>query len=125
MITDIVISVGKFVVAALAHPEASQDKILKVQSFVVSAKDFLDEFERQTGQKFKVKYVSKEELDEAEKASWAAGDANAATFTLRRIWSSGKTLYDRTDNEALGVKQEDLETISTIVKRNLDGEGFY
>ena len=92
---------------------------------MVSSKDFLDEFEKQTGDKFKVSYVSKDRLAEVEQKHWAEGNANAAAFTLRRIWSSGKTLYDKTDNEALGVKQDDLEPVSAVVKRNLDGEGWY
>lgn len=117
-------SVGVFVAAALAHPEASQNKNLKVQSFVVTPKDILAEFEKQTGAKFKVEYTPKDELRELEKKAWAENDSSATGFTLRRIWSDGKTLYNKTDNEALGVKPEDLETLEAVVKRNVAGEGW-
>lgn len=117
-------SVGKFVVAALANPQASQNKILRVQSFVVSAKDILDEFEKQTGSKFNVKYTSKNELRQMEKQLWEEGNPGATLFTLRRIWSDGKTLYDKTNNESLGVTTDDLEPLSAVVGRAVRGEGF-
>ncbi|KAK9793659.1 hypothetical protein AB5N19_04131 [Seiridium cardinale] len=116
--------VGKFVVAALRHPQAAQNKILKVQSFVVTAKDILTEFEKQTGSKFDVKFTSKEELRENEQKFWGEGNPSATLFTLRRIWSDGKTLYEKTDNESLGVKPEDLEPLSAVVGRAVRGEGF-
>ncbi|ETS80971.1 hypothetical protein PFICI_05973 [Pestalotiopsis fici W106-1] len=116
--------VGKFVVAALSNPTASQNKALKVQSFVTTAKDILAEFEGQTGQKFDVKYTSKEELRQAEQKLWSEGNPSAATFTLRRIWADGKTLYNKTDNESLGVKVDDLEPLSVVVARAVSGEGY-
>ncbi|KAH6656149.1 hypothetical protein BKA67DRAFT_516563 [Truncatella angustata] len=116
--------VGKFVVAALANPQTAQNKALKVQSFVVTAKEVLAEFEKQTGSKFDVKYTSKDGLKQTEQKLWAEGNPSATLYTLRRIWSDGKTLYTKTDNESLGVKPDDLEPLSAVVGRAVRGEGF-
>jgi hypothetical protein len=112
------------VAAALAAPQASQNKILKVQSLVTSPKEILAEFERQTGSKFQVKYTPKDELRQSEQKAWAEGNPAAATFTLRRIWSDGKTLYAKTDNESLGLKPEDMEPLSVVIERAVKGEGY-
>lgn len=116
--------VGKFVAAALAHPEVSMGKILKVQSFVVPPLDFLAEFEKQTGSKFKVNYTPMDQIRAQETKAWTEGSPVATLYTLRRIWSEGKTLYEKTDNESLGVKQSDLEMVADVVKRAVDGVPF-
>ncbi|ORY68949.1 NmrA-like family protein [Pseudomassariella vexata] len=116
--------VGKLVAAALAHPEASQDKILKVQSFVTTPKEILAEFQKQTGVQFKVDYTPIDKLEEAEQKLWAEGNPAAALLTLRRIWASGKTLYEKTDNEVIGLKPEDMETLDFVVKKAINGEGW-
>ncbi|KAI1874355.1 uncharacterized protein JN550_002934 [Neoarthrinium moseri] len=116
--------VGKFVAAALASPQASQGRILRVQSFVRTQSDILAEFEKQTASKFEVKYTSKAELRETEKRLWDEGNPLATGFTLRRIWSDGKTLYEKTDNERLGVKPDDLEPLSAVVERAVMGKGY-
>lgn len=108
---------GKFVVAALRHPEAAYGKALKVQSLVTTPNAILHEFEKQTSSKWAVEYTPLDRLRELENQTWQAGRSYATGFTLRRIWAEGGTLYDKTDNEALGVKDEDLETLSTIVGR--------
>ncbi|KAM0561594.1 hypothetical protein ACHAPJ_002762 [Fusarium lateritium] len=111
--------VGKSVVAALRHPKESFDKALKVQSFVVTSKQILEEFEKQTGASWTVSNYSLQELKEAEKKGWAEGSSQAVTYTLRRIWAEGGTLYDKTDNESIGLKDEELETLGDAVKREL------
>lgn len=114
-------SVGKAVVAALRHPEASFNKALKVQSFVVTPKQILDEFEKQTGKQWEVSSSSLQDLREAEQKAWGEGKPYAVIFTLRRIWAEGKTLYDTTDNENIGLKSADLETLEDSVRRALQG----
>ncbi|KAM0326108.1 hypothetical protein ACHAQA_006701 [Verticillium albo-atrum] len=112
--------VGKAVVAALRHPEASFGKALKVQSFVVTPKQILAEFEKQTGgDKWDVSYTSLESLKEGEEKAWSEGKPYATLFTLRRIWGEGGTLYEKTDNESIGLKDSELETLETSVKRAL------
>lgn len=120
----IVPSVGKLVVAALAHPDVSMGKILKVQSFVTTANEILAEFEKQTGSKFDVQYTPKDKLRELELKLWAEGNPVATGFTLRRIWADGRTLYAKTDNESLGLQQKDMETLSAVVKRAVDGDAY-
>jgi hypothetical protein len=58
-------------------------------------------------------------LKEAERKGWAEGNPKAVSYTLRRIWSEGGTLYEKTDNESIGLKDEDLETLEDSVRRAL------
>lgn len=95
-----------------------------MQSFVTTPQELLAEFEKQAGAKFDVKYTPKDQLREAEQKSWQEGNPSAALFTLRRIWSEGKTLYEKTDNVTLGVSPSDLETVSDVVGRAVRGEGY-
>ncbi|KAF5983109.1 phenylcoumaran benzylic ether reductase [Fusarium coicis] len=112
--------VGKAVVAALHHPAESFNRALIVQSFVVNSKQILKEFEKQTGgEPWEVSSYTLDELREAEKKGWSAGNSKAVSYTLRRIWSEGGTLYEKTDNERIGLKDEDLETLEDAVKREL------
>ncbi|KAK2023472.1 NmrA-like family protein [Colletotrichum zoysiae] len=111
--------VGTTLVASLRHPEASFNKALKVQSFVATGNDILAEFEKQTGAKWDVTYTPLQKLREAEEKAWAEGVPFATIFTLRRIWAEGGTLYDKTDNETIGLGPGDVETLEVAVKRAL------
>ncbi|KAI1394433.1 NAD(P)-binding protein [Hypoxylon trugodes] len=116
--------VGKLVVAALQHPEASLGKILKVQSFVTTPNAIVAEFERQTGAKWTIEKVPNQRLREVEKESWDANNPLATVYTLKRIWAEGGTLYEKTDNEVLGLKPEDMEPLSIAVGKAIRGERF-
>lgn len=116
--------VGKLVVAALRHPEASLGKVLKVQSFVTTPNAIVEEFEKQTGTKWTVDHTPNQKLREAEKASWEKSSPIATLYTLKRIWAEGGTLYDKTDNEILGLKPEDMEPLSSVVEKNVSGKGY-
>ncbi|KAI1336678.1 NAD(P)-binding protein [Xylariaceae sp. FL0016] len=111
------LDVGKLLVAALRHPEASKGKVLKVQSFVTTPNIILSEFEKQTGPGWAVEHTSNQKLREIEKEMWENNHPAATGPTLRRIWAEGGTLYDKTDNELLGLKPEDMETLSEVVQR--------
>lgn len=112
--------VGKFLVAALRHPEASFDKALKVQSFVVTPNQVLAEYEKQTGgDKWIVTHVPIAELEALEAKAWAEGSPTATGFTLRRIWAEGGTLYEKNDNELIGVGPNDTDSLATAVSRAL------
>ncbi|KAG8669513.1 hypothetical protein FPOAC1_008908 [Fusarium poae] len=112
--------VGKSVVAALRHPSKSFNEALKVQSFVVTQQQILKELEKQTGgEPWAITNYTLDELREAEKNTWAEGNPSATLYTLRRIWSEGGTLYKKTDNERIGLKDEDLETLEDAVHRRL------
>lgn len=120
-------SVGKFVTATLRHPAQSFGKALKVQSFIVTPKNVLAEFEKQTGSKFDVTYTPLPEIEELEEVLWDKNSDNAqpkpqsTPVTLRRIWAQGGTLYEKNDNDVLEVKNEDLDTLEDGVKRYLAG----
>ena len=113
-------SVGKAVVAALRHPQASFNKALKIQSFVVTPKDILAEFEKQTGgEQWSVVSYTLQQLRDAEQSAWGQGKPYAVGYTLRRIWAEGATLYEKTDNESIGLRESDLESLEDSVKRAL------
>lgn len=116
-------SVGKFLVAALRHPETSFGKALKVQSFVVTPNQVLAEYEKQTGgAKWKVTKTPLEEYRKREQKLWEEGDFLATLTTLRRIWAEGGTLYDKNDNELLEMGEADLDSLEVAVKRTLGGQ---
>ena len=112
-------SVGKFVVAALLHPEVSKNRALIVNSFTTTPHEIVKEFEKQTNSKWTVTYTSLDDLRKLEEESWEKGHPSAASMTLRRIWTEGGTLYDKMDNEELGVKETD--TLKHQVKLVIEG----
>jgi hypothetical protein len=121
-VADLVLhSVGKFVVATLQHPEESFGKALKVQSFVVSPKEVLAEYEKQTGVKWSTSSISLDELKQLEAKAWADGSPVATMYTLRRIWAEGGTLYEKNDNELLGMNEKDLDSLESTIKLELAG----
>lgn len=127
--------VGKFVVAALLLQQQQQqqhsdgngnggngvtkNRALRVNSFTTTPHELLAEFERQTGgEKWQVGYTSVEELERLEREN--------PVVTLRRIWTSGKTLYAKGDNEELlnGAKEDDgffcLDNVQSAVAQAID-----
>lgn len=105
--------------AALQHPEASVGKALKVNSFEVTPTQVLAEYEKQTGAKWKASYVSLSKIVELENRLWEEQNPKATVVTLRRIWAEGGTLYDKTDNAALGLEREDMESMEAVLGRLL------
>lgn len=94
--------VGKFVVAALLHPDVSRNRALKVQSFIASHADVLAEFEKQTDSKWDAEYTSPEQLQQFEDQAWSQNTWAKFTCSLRRLWMRGETLYPEWNNAALG-----------------------
>lgn len=104
--------VGRLLVAVLKHPQYCDGKAVKVNSFTASPEEILAEFERQTEVKWKVNYTPLDELRRLEAQAWDSGNPLASIYTLRRIWTEGSTVYDRTDNEAIGItKMDSLEMV--------------
>ncbi|KAF2478845.1 isoflavone reductase [Neohortaea acidophila] len=109
--------VGKLVVAALQHPEEARNRALRVNSFTATPKEILAEFERQTGgQPWSVAFTSLAQLEELEREAWAKSDPKAGGLTLRRIWTSGRTLYDARDNGLIGM-EDGVETLESAVRQ--------
>lgn len=133
--------VGKFVVAALLLQQQQQqhsdgngnggngdgngvtkNRALRVNSFTTTPHELLGEFEKQTGgEKWQVGYTSVEELERLEREN--------PVVTLRRIWTSGKTLYAKGDNDELlhGAKEDDdddgffcLDNVQSAVAQAID-----
>lgn len=115
-------SVGKLVVAAMHNPEAAAGKALKVNSFEATPKQVLAEYEKQTGAKWKVSSTPLSKVIELENSLWEQANPRATTVTLRRIWAEGGTLYEKTDNESIGLKPEDMESLAVGVKRDLESQ---
>ncbi|KAI1810295.1 hypothetical protein GGS20DRAFT_568227 [Poronia punctata] len=109
--------VGKLLVAALRHPREAMGKVLKVQSFVTTPLAIAQEFEQQMGEKWTVRHTTIEEIRQLEAQLWDDESPAATAATLRRIWAEGRTLYEETDNQRLGLGSEDMESLSTVVGR--------
>ncbi|OQU98972.1 hypothetical protein CLAIMM_04680 [Cladophialophora immunda] len=94
--------VGKLVVLALLHPEASRNKALRVNSFTATDAQILAEFEKQLGgESFRVSYTGLKELKRLENEAWHTSNPLATLITLRRIWAEGGTLYEGRDNAVI------------------------
>lgn len=107
--------VGKFVVGALLHTDAARNRALHVNSFTTTPNELLAEFEKQTGgEKWSVSYTSLEDLKRLENEAWEKGLAKAGSLTLRRIWTSGGTLYDKRDNHLIGLDEAVDDLQSTV-----------
>jgi len=117
--------VGRFVVAALLHPEASKNRPLRVNSFIVTPLEILTEFEKQTGEKWTTSKVSLDKLREAEEQAWKEGHPYAVGFTLRRIWTEGGTAIEGRDNEVVGVTETDTlaTAVANAIKAQLEDTG--
>jgi hypothetical protein len=107
--------VGKLVVKALLHPEASRNRALRVNSFTTTPSEIVAEFEKQTGgEKWNVSYTPLEKARELEKQAYIDRNPRAVGFTLRRIWGEGGTLYENRDNKL--INGEDTETLEDAVR---------
>ncbi|KAL2067539.1 hypothetical protein VTL71DRAFT_1964 [Oculimacula yallundae] len=109
--------VGRFVVKALLHPEESRNRALKVNSFTTTPSEIVAEFEKQTGDKWRVSYTPLEKVRELEKEAHASKNPAATVFTLKRIWGEGGTLYDKRDNGLIDA--EETETLADAVKKTI------
>jgi hypothetical protein len=105
-------------VASLKSPERSKNKALIVNSFTTTPEDILAEFEKQTGSKWEVHYTSLDALRALERESYDSKAPHAGGITLRRIWTEGGTLYDRTDNDLLGAEERDSlsDSVAEVIK---------
>ncbi|KAK5274965.1 hypothetical protein LTR99_004327 [Exophiala xenobiotica] len=107
--------VGKLVVHAALHPEASRNKALRVNSFTATNKEILEAFEKNTGgQPWKVSYTSIEDVKKMEQEALEAGNPFATLFTLRRIWAEGGTLYEKRDNYLIDA-EDDMDSLEDAV----------
>ena len=107
--------VGKLVVAALLHPEASKNKALRLNSFTTTPKQIVSEFEKQTGgEAWRVDTTSIDKLSNMESEAWEKQDSRATAYTLRRIWTEGGTLYEKRDNELIEMEDR-VDTLQDAV----------
>lgn len=109
--------VGRLLVAVLKHPECCDRKAVKVNSFTTTPHEILSELQRQTESKWKVSYTSLDDLKKFEGEAWEKGNPLASIYTLRRIWTEGSTLYEQTDNHAIGMDK--MDTLEMIVQETV------
>lgn len=112
--------VGRLLVATLKTPTSDRERILCVNSFTVTGKQILAEFEKQTGTKWEVSYMPVETLKENEKAAWEKDSPLKTMYTLRRIWVEGKTLYEESDNGKIRVGDGELEMVEEQVGKAIE-----
>lgn len=117
-------SVGKLTVLTLLAPsETVKNRALRVNSFTTTPLDILAEYEKQTGgQKWDIEYTSLEDVKKGEKKAYEDGDATATTYTLRRIWAEGRTLYEKRDNGLLGEEGEKTERLELVVTKAVEAQ---
>ncbi|KAL7893087.1 hypothetical protein HDV63DRAFT_368657 [Trichoderma sp. SZMC 28014] len=115
--------VGKGVVAALQRPEVSVGKALKIASFTKSSNQVLAEFEKQLGENFNVTYVPLDDVKSVEKKFWDEGNPLAVLAALRRIWVTGGAVYDKLDNEALGLDGQ-MQSLEEAVRSRIEGKPY-
>lgn len=113
--------VGRLLVAALKAPTSEQERILKVNSFTVTGKEILAEYEKQTGAKWEVSHTPVDALKKTESKAWEEDSPFKTMYTLRRIWVEGKTLYAETDNGKIGF--EGPETVEEQVGKAIKKQG--
>lgn len=89
----------------------------------MTPKEALTEIEKQLGKKFSVKFIPLANLEKSEAEMWKAGNPAATLATLRRIWATGGTLYDKWDNEAIGLNETNMDSLEAAVKVVLKGRG--
>lgn len=112
--------VGRLLVSALKTATIEQERILRVNSFTVTPKEILAEFEKQTGAQWNAAYTSIDELQKAEGKAWQNNSPLKTAYTLRRIWTQGGTLYEQSDNGKLGF--DSPESLEEQVKKAIDGQ---
>lgn len=108
--------VGKLVVAALLKPEAVKNKAIHVNSFTSTPEEIVAEFERQLGVKWDIAYTSVDRLKQLEEEAWAKGLPKAGTITLRRIWTSGGTLYEKRHNHLIDM-EDGVDSLAEAVRQ--------
>lgn len=102
--------IGKAVVGILRKPDETKNKMLYMQSFLITQNEVLAELEKISGQKFEVTQVDSKEYIKRKKQESDAGDKEATEQlvgvlgTTRANWTGEKDFA----NELLGLKEEDL-----------------
>jgi hypothetical protein len=106
------------VVAVLHHPQACHNKALRVNSFTTTPAQILAEFERQCGgEKWQVTSTPTEEVLRLEREAVTNKSPWFSIYTLRRIWLRGGTLYEKRDNDLIGLDGEgDMDTLADAVR---------
>ena len=105
--------IGRAVVKVLEHEDKTANKMILVQSFVVTQKQVQKAIESVTGKSLKVEKLNGKKYMLDESAKGAAGDAEAIEAAvcvmgiLRSYWEGDEAFA----NELLGLEEEDLDEV--------------
>lgn len=114
--------IGKAVAGILKHPEETKNRAVYVQSTVTTQKHLLE-----LAKKAKPNLQAEpQEVDTAELEKKAYSDLKSGsgdigmtmvTFIIVALWAEGYgSLFEKTDNELLGVKEKSEEELAQLVK---------
>lgn len=110
-------SIGRAVAGILEHPAATANRFLRTRSMEVTQNDVLAAFEEATGEKWSVTKVSTKDVLAEGKGKLAAGDRGGMLDLLTvQLFEEGAgrsivATKEDSDNELLGVPEEDLLTV--------------
>lgn len=97
---------------------------MKIASFVTTSNEVVAELEKQLGKKIDVSFKSVADLERSEADLWKDGNPLATIATLRRIWATGGTLYDKWDNESIGLNGKNMDSLADGVRKVLQSKGL-
>ncbi|OCK84007.1 NAD(P)-binding protein [Lepidopterella palustris CBS 459.81] len=111
-------AIGTSVAHILLNPSLFTNKFVKIASLVTTQCDMLATFESITGQKWEVQHMGTKDVLERGKAKLAMGDfvEGFLDILIVHLFEKGVegrevTTVQGSDNEAVGVEGEDLETV--------------
>lgn len=97
----------------LSGVASSDEPVLQVKSFLLSQKDMFESVKRVTGTTDTdwtvYRKTSKEHYEEGRDAFFKGNRKAYAKLLYGRVWFPGAMIFDRIDNEALGLPEEDLD----------------
>ncbi|KAK4198769.1 hypothetical protein QBC40DRAFT_330464 [Triangularia verruculosa] len=117
--------VGKAVVGVLRHPEETKNRLVFVHSTVQSFKDVYEIAKKLTpGEKWTDEVVQVEDVLSSAWAEIKKENPDPANFAVKFITAviAGEgygSLFEKTDNELLGIKELTREEVEEVIKRYL------
>jgi len=117
--------IGNAVVAVLSKPEETANQFLYIDSFTATQNEILAEFEKATGEKWKVTESTTENAKAEGQALFAKGDFSGLlllvkVLTFDEAYGNDFTKVATLSNEKLGLPKQDLaSTVATVVAGKL------
>ena len=112
-------STAAFAVAVLSYPEETKNVTIGVEGTVATWNDIVKLLVEIQGKDYRVTYLSSEDAQAKEIELWAAGNAGAARYALRRVMAQGNAKLPVVQNSLFPeVKvSTNLQSVITTVLR--------